>query len=68
VFFFPLYLSSSLLQFALGRDPYLNNSFEREAFAKSVSCELGPNPAVNQTPIGDAPLADVSPAPVTSSR
>ena len=48
VFFFPLYLSSSLLQFALGRDPYLNNSFEREAFAKSVSCELGPNPAVNQ--------------------
>ena len=68
VFFFPLYLSSSLLQFALGRDPYLNNSFEREAFAKSVSCELSPNPAINRTPIGDAPSADVSPAPVTSSR
>ena len=36
VLFFPLYLSSSLLQIARGRDPYLNNSFELEAFAKSV--------------------------------
>ena len=40
VLFFPLYLSSSLLQIVRGRDPYLNNSFEREAFERSVSCEL----------------------------
>ena len=33
VLFFPLYLSSSVLQIARGRDPYLSNSFEREAFA-----------------------------------
>lgn len=37
VLFFPLYLFSSLLQIARGRDPYRDNSFEREAFAKSVS-------------------------------
>ena len=37
VFFFPLYLCSSLLQIARGRDPYLNNSFELEAFAKVSS-------------------------------
>ena len=35
--FFPLYLSSSLLQIARGRDPYLHNFFELEAFAKSAS-------------------------------
>ena len=39
VLFFPLYLWSSLLQIARGRDPYLNNSFEREAFAKSACSE-----------------------------
>jgi hypothetical protein len=66
--FFPLYLSSSLLQIARGRDPYLNNSFELEAFAKSVSGELRPNLAVNRTPIGGAPSANVSSAPVTLSR
>jgi hypothetical protein len=38
VLFFPLYLASSLLQIARGRDPYLNNCFEREAFAKSMNC------------------------------
>jgi hypothetical protein len=48
--FIPLYLSSSLLQIARGRDPYLNNAFEREAFAKSVSSELRPISAVDQTP------------------
>jgi len=68
VLFFPLYLGSSLLQIARGRDPYLSNAFEREAFANSASCELRPDPAVNRTPIGDAPSADVSSAPVTSSR
>lgn len=39
VLFFPLYLASSLLQIVRGRDPYLNNSFEREAFAKSACPE-----------------------------
>jgi len=67
VLFFPLYLSSSLLQIARGRDPYLNNSFEREAFAKSVSCELRPIPAVNRTPISGAPSTEVSSAPDTLS-
>jgi hypothetical protein len=43
--FFPLYLLSSLLQIARGRDPYLDNSFEREAFAKSASCAPRPDPA-----------------------
>ena len=32
--FFPLYLASSVVQFLRGRDPYLNNHFEREAYAK----------------------------------
>jgi hypothetical protein len=61
VLFFPLYLSSSLLQIVRGRDPYLNNSFEREAFAKSVSCELGPNPSLNRTPAGGLTPARRSP-------
>ena len=34
-FFFPLYLGSSLLQLARGRDPYRDNCFEAEAFAKA---------------------------------
>lgn len=29
--FFPLYLGSSLAQYVRGRDPYLDNRFEREA-------------------------------------
>ena len=61
VLFFPLYLSSSLLQIARGRDPYLNNSFEREAFAKSVSCELRPNRSLNRTPAGRPSPARRSP-------
>jgi hypothetical protein len=32
--FFPLYLGSSLLQIVRGRDPYLDNPFEREAFER----------------------------------
>jgi hypothetical protein len=40
--FFPLYLASSLLQIVRRRDPYLNNCFEREAFAKSVDCDPRP--------------------------
>lgn len=35
VFFFPIYLASSLHQFVLGRDPYRDNCFEREAFAQA---------------------------------
>lgn len=30
--FFPLYLGSSLLQLVLGRDPYRDNYFERQAY------------------------------------
>ncbi|WKB50950.1 signal peptide prediction [Eleftheria terrae] len=33
--FFPLYLGSSLWQAARGRDPYLDNCFECEAYAHS---------------------------------
>lgn len=33
--FFPAYLFSSLLQIVRGGDPYLDNRFEREAFAKA---------------------------------
>jgi hypothetical protein len=33
ILFFPLYVGSSLVQFACGRDPYRDNRFEREAFA-----------------------------------
>lgn len=36
VFFFPAYIGSSLLQLARGRDPYRDNRFEREAFAKQA--------------------------------
>lgn len=31
VFFFPLYVGSSLAQLARGRDPYRHNAFERQA-------------------------------------
>jgi hypothetical protein len=33
--FFPAYLLSSLVQFVRRRDPYFDNHFEREAYAKS---------------------------------
>ena len=33
--FFPLYAASSLWQLALGRDPYRDNRFEREAFERA---------------------------------
>ena len=33
ILFFPLYAGSSLVQFVRGRDPYLDNRFEREACA-----------------------------------
>jgi len=32
--FFPLYVASSLVQLLHGRDPYLNNCFEREAYGR----------------------------------
>jgi len=31
VLFFPLYVASSLVQWALGRNPYLDNAFEKQA-------------------------------------
>jgi len=34
VLFFPLYVGSSVVQLLRGRDPYLNNCFEREAYAR----------------------------------
>ena len=37
VLFFPLYLGSSLVQLLRGRDPYLDNRFEREAFSQGGS-------------------------------
>jgi hypothetical protein len=33
VLLFPLYLGSSLVQWLRGRDPYLDNRFEKEAYA-----------------------------------
>jgi hypothetical protein len=35
LFFFPLYLGSSSLQLLCGKNPYLDNAFEREAYAES---------------------------------
>jgi hypothetical protein len=66
--FFPLYLFSSLLQIVRGCDPYLDNSFEREAFAESISCDLRPHPAVNPTPISGVPSAGGSSTPDTLSH
>jgi len=37
LFFFPAYLISSLVQLVNGRDPYLHNHFEREAFLGAAS-------------------------------
>ncbi len=68
VLFFPLYLFSSLLQIVQGCDPYLDNSFEREAFAESISCDPGPNPPVNLTPIRGAPSGGGSSTPDTLSH
>jgi hypothetical protein len=39
VLFFPLYLGSSLVQLVRGRDPYLHNRFEREAYAAAAKDE-----------------------------
>jgi len=33
--FFPLYVASSLVQLLRGRDPYLNNWFERQAYERN---------------------------------
>jgi hypothetical protein len=38
VLFFPLYVTSSLVAFLCGRDPYWDNAFEREAYAKTSAC------------------------------
>jgi hypothetical protein len=37
VLFFPLYVGSSLVQVLRGRNPYLDNVFEREAYSKSIT-------------------------------
>ena len=34
ILFFPLYVASSFAQLLRGRNPYLNNCFEREAYAR----------------------------------
>lgn len=36
ILFFPLYLGSSAVQLVLGRDPYRDNRFERQACARSA--------------------------------
>ena len=36
IFFFPAYLGSSLWQWLRGRDPYRDNCFEAEAFAREA--------------------------------
>ena len=36
ILFFPLYLGSSVVQYLRGRDPYRDNCFEAEAFAKTA--------------------------------
>ena len=42
--FLPAYLLSSLWQLLRGRDPYRENHFEREAFAKASSVTADPHP------------------------
>lgn len=37
----PLYVGSSVIQMLRGRNPYLNNRFEREAFAKAAISPAG---------------------------
>lgn len=39
--FFPLYAASSLVQLLRGRDPYWNNCFEREAYARGTGKREG---------------------------
>jgi hypothetical protein len=39
IFFLPAYLGASLVALLRGRDPYRDNSFEREAFAASEATE-----------------------------
>lgn len=36
VLFFPLYVASSVVQLICGRHPYLDNAFEREAYARTT--------------------------------
>jgi hypothetical protein len=43
MFFFPLYLGSSLTQLFRGRDPHRNNYFEREAYLSASSSADMPN-------------------------
>jgi hypothetical protein len=51
--FLPLYVASSLVQLARGRDPYRDNRFEREAFAmdalrRDVECIRSPSAATGR--------------------
>jgi hypothetical protein len=43
MFFFPLYLGSSLAQLLRGRDPHCHNHFEQEAFMNAASATVMPN-------------------------
>jgi hypothetical protein len=45
-FFIPAYLLSSLTQLVLGRRPYLDNHFEREAYARSGCPAPGQGPSL----------------------
>ncbi|HEY9446199.1 MAG TPA: signal peptide prediction [Burkholderiales bacterium] len=42
IFFFPLYLGSSLLQLVRGRSPYWDNHFERQAYATETRQPTAP--------------------------
>jgi hypothetical protein len=53
--FLPAYLVSSLWQLLRGRDPYRENHFEREAYAKASSMTAGSNPAIERAHSGLRP-------------
>lgn len=46
----PLYLCSSIIQLLKGRDPYLNNRFERQAFDKGAPPPAGRNGSGKDSP------------------
>lgn len=61
ILFIPLYLCSSAIQLLAGRNPYLHNHFEKEAFAKAASASgifhanRTPSEAGESTPETPAP-------------
>ena len=53
VLFFPLYVASSIGQLVCGRHPYLDNAFEREAYARTaVRAEASPRVPPKSPPGG----------------